>query len=136
MMTRVLVVAVGFFAVGVLASPADDSPNSLSYPDLITTAPYPAHVRAIHFDDSTIDATHSVSWGAWSVSFGAQPPVASYMNNGIAQVQVNGLVCTNSIAGTFPCGMNLSPNGCAQSLGMPNTAPMLITCPESIELTP
>jgi hypothetical protein len=110
--------------------------NTLAYPDLITTSAYPAHVQAIHFDDNTMDAANSLSWGAWTVGFGAQPPVATYMNNGIAQVQIGGLVCTNSIAGTHPCGMNISPNGCAQSLGTPNTAPMLITCPESIDLTP
>ena len=52
------------------------------------------------------------------------------------QVSINGLVCTNSIAGTFPCGMNLSPNACAQSLGPANTPPLIIECPESIDLAP
>jgi hypothetical protein len=143
-------VAPAIFAVVVLASPvgvlaqsaaaADDTSSSganrLAYPDMITPSAYPAHVRAIHFSNSSIDATNGTTWGAWSVTFGSQPPVATFMNNGIAQVQIGGLVCTNSIAGTFPCGMNLSPNGCAQSLGPPNTPPLLIECPESVDLAP
>lgn len=132
--------AQALFAVGVLACPAGvlaqsasaadiSGGNTLSYPAMITMSAYPAHVQAIHFANSTIDAANSSSWGAWTVSFGAQPPVATYANNGIAQVGITGLVCTNSIAGTHSCGMGITPDGCAQNLGLPNTPPMLIECP-------
>jgi hypothetical protein len=133
-----LALALGSVAVACDPAHAADSAgaaNTVSYPDLIAVSNYPAHVQAIHFDNGTMDAANTYSWGAWTVSFGAQLPVATYLSNGIAQVQVNGLVCTNAIAGSNSCGMNISPNGCAQGLG-PNTPPILISCPELIDLTP
>jgi hypothetical protein len=122
-------------ATGLACGPAFAA-NTIDFPDFISQANYPAHVRAIHFSNCTIDATHSCVWGAWTVSFGAQPPVATYSDPGqIPQVGVSSLTCTNAIEGSSACGADYSRPSCAQTLNS-HTAPIFIDCPESIELTP
>jgi hypothetical protein len=109
--------------------------GAIDYPDFVAAANYPAHVKAIHFDNCTIDAQHSCAWGAWSVTFGPGTPVANFTSNGIDQVGVSGLVCSNSVAGSGACGSSYSNQVCSQGVS-PNMPPIFITCPTSIELAP
>ena len=124
-------VALGAFCVGGDAAAA----GAIDYPDFISGANYPAHVKAVHFDNCAIDAQHSCTWGAWTVSFGPTAPVANFTNNGIAQVGVTGLTCTNSVIGSSSCGASYTPQVCSQGLTA-NLAPIFISCPTSIELAP
>jgi hypothetical protein len=108
--------------------------GAIDYPDFVDPANYPAHVSAIHFQNCTIDAQHSCSWGAWSVTFGPGAPVASFLSGGgIDQVQVSGLLCTNSVSGSKACGSSYSKQVCTQGLTS-GLAPIFVECPTSIEL--
>lgn len=111
--------------------------DAIDYPSFINPANYPAHVKAIHFRNCTIDAQQSCVWGAWSVTFGPTIPVAKFLSGGVGgidSVVVTGLACTNSVAGSAACGSNYSGPLCAQ--GISTGAPIIVDCPESIELAP
>ena len=110
--------------------------NAVDYPDFIKSEYYPAHVKAIHFQNCTIDAQHSCAWGAWSVTFGPAAPVADFASGGVGgidQVKVAGLLCTNAVAGSKACESDYSGQACVQLPGTTTGAPIFIDCPTSIE---
>ena len=112
--------------------------NVVDYPDFVNSKYYPADVKAIHFQNCTIDVQHSCVWGAWSVAFGGEvTPTAEFdaVHGGggdNAGVRVS-LWCTNSIAGSKDCGALYNRDTCVQAI--PGGPPLIIDCPESIEFT-
>jgi hypothetical protein len=120
-------------AIAIIASGSAYAGKVINYPDLLDPSNYPAHVQAIHLANGTVlDATHSLPISDWTIGFGSQAPVATYTDNGMPQVGISGLVCTNADLGSNPCGMSISKQACFETMG-PNTIASEIKCPESVE---
>jgi hypothetical protein len=77
----------------------------------------PARVAAIVFeshpgcDPCVIDATHTMRYGAWTVSYGAKSPIARPNSCGprcVTNIRIENLICTNSVEGQLGCGMTVA----------------------------
>jgi hypothetical protein len=112
--------------------------NSVDQSSMFDPSLYPAHVSALHIDGYTIDASNSMTWGNWSVGFGASPPVAKYDTQYSVSVQITGLSCSNSIEGTHDCGISCAKVGQSCALGPLSSSapPTLVHWPSSIDLAP
>jgi hypothetical protein len=116
--------------------------NTVRADDWHARANYPARVAAITFDSYTLDATHSVSFGSWSISFDPQgPPVMESFGGGAYYATVNlggpngqilPLVCNNAVTGQRRCTLNFNPNQNICELGVDPGLRLPIPCPTDI----
>ena len=97
-------------------------------------ADLPARVRAIKFTH-LLDADHSVRWGAWTVEFGSELPVAT-MTNGL---NISDLLCSNRVVGEKKCRFYLIDDrdfglDCSLFIGTDPVTRIEINCPQGINL--
>jgi hypothetical protein len=136
MLTSLVKLTTLFAAVA--SSAAGDVPSVVEFPALVDHSYYPAHVRAVHFaNGKVLDGTHSFGWHAWTVSFGPQPPIATWNATVFPEVDIP-VTCGNAIAGTSSCSLEVtkglgSAGYCFLEI---NSQPIEIACPEAIELAP
>lgn len=72
----------------------------------LRAANLPARVRAITWENYTLDSRHGVTWGAWTVNFDSERPVAKLNqcdDDACPAIEVSNLVCSNSVVGTKKC---------------------------------
>jgi hypothetical protein len=121
--------------LGALASSAAAS-------DWHAEANYPARIAAFQFGGNVLDATHTIKFGSWTVSFNADGPpiyqVFHYQGGGMNYSSASrgnssyGLVCSNSISGSFNCAIVFSPTTGACALAIGNNQPLPIDCPTDV----
>jgi hypothetical protein len=77
----------------------------------MSVSQFPAQVRSISFDGGhVLDRNRSLTWGAWTVGFGPQAPVAtgaSFPDGSLSVIAIEKLKCTNRVVGESECKMTL-----------------------------
>jgi hypothetical protein len=69
---------------------------------------YPARVLALHFAKGSIDGSHTLTWGWWSVRFGEPTPVATpFKGQGPIESFEIPLQCQNDEMGTRDCTIEI-----------------------------
>jgi hypothetical protein len=103
---------------------------------------YPARVVAFNFGSGVLDSNHSVRFGSWAVSFGAQGLPTMVGTNGgggrswTASFPPPTLVCNNAVLGQTGCTIVLTlPDTCFIGFVPPldtNVQTLTIPCPTSV----
>jgi hypothetical protein len=135
--------------IGILAAVALVMTTSSTWAeDWHAASNYPARAIAFQFGSGTLDRTHSIRFGSWTVSFRPQEiPIMSKMAaSGTYGTQnrsdgTMALVCANAVAGQSACAIAVSSaqQGRRQDactlLIFPETS-LPIPCPTSITFQP
>src|SRR5208282_845093 len=87
-----------------------------------SSALYPAQVTSMVFDGNTMAAGQSVTWGSWSVTFGAQPPIAKFTKSMASLISIGPLSCSNTAVGVHPCSIMIIWGGGGQAADGSSTA--------------
>lgn len=105
---------------------------------------YPSRVAAIRYENgAAITGSSSVTFGAWSISFGNALPVATHgyadEDQEVPYIQITGLVCSNSVTGKDACKMGVffRKHYCRIDGEGDKKGPggLQIKCPAALELT-
>jgi hypothetical protein len=118
-------------------------------------AAWPTRLRSMTFENGiTLDASHTIRYGTWTVEFGASTPVVvreTYSGQpSCGDLQIHGLKCSNSVTGPQACDfvlmMGSSPQRMRSSAscfvqspiwrqGPPSNVPKLdINCPIDLQV--
>ena len=95
---------------------------------------FPAKVRSVSFK-YTLDATHTITFGKWTVAFSSEPPIAKVSDcagcePGYLAISISGLVCSNEIEGTPPCNLELLRDGSRSYCSIDKIG--FVTCPSDL----
>lgn len=107
---------------------------------------FPARVEAIVFEDTIrIDASEPLGFGAWTVRFGPNNPVAYYrcdspcLGNPPPVIRVEGLLCDGTTTAGSGCLLLITlerdgPADCAFAIDGMESEQILIDCPSELLL--
>ena len=99
-------VLIALAVLAVAPTPAQAEPNWAR----LRSVDFPARVKAIEFrSDFIMDERNAGRWGAWRVSFGSEPPVATWScDYACPNINISYLDCYNAVVGTRKCSIQLS----------------------------
>jgi hypothetical protein len=96
---------------------------------------YPARISAFAFDTGSLDSSHSIRIGSWTISFAQGPPIVVSLPQYkyyVTQFPPWQLICSNSISGQIGCALELSYDNPEHCTIVSNDFQFPVPCPTSV----